>query len=175
VNVSFSTCHKAALQVIHRNICDGGNAYDNHGYIMYPFAILMNITGVVSKNTVVALAEEMDVRINLGHTSVGIKESPPLNAKYLFYLFLDAKNCDALVGDLEERHRLMRKKFGARRANFWYWTQALTSVGPIVWAWGKKIVMKPVVAAITWAAAKHLLSDGSWLLMITEMWKRIRL
>jgi hypothetical protein len=62
----------------------------------------------------------------------------PKNAEFLFYLFLDPQNCDALVGDLEERYRLIREKFGRRRANFWYWTQALQSVGPIVWAWGKR-------------------------------------
>lgn len=65
---------------------------------------------------------------------------PPLNAEFLFYLFLDAQNCDALVGDLEERYRLIYKKFGQRRANFWYWTQAIRSVGPIVWAWMKKVL-----------------------------------
>ena len=99
----------------------------------------------------------------------------PPNAEFLFYLFMDGKKCDALVGDLEERYKLVHKKFGARRANFWYWTQAMRSVGPIAWAWVKKIVMKPAVAAITWAAAKHLLKDGSWLVMMAEVWKRIRL
>jgi hypothetical protein len=59
---------------------------------------------------------------------------PPLNAEYLFHLFMEAKNCDALVGDLEERYKLIHKKFGMRRANFWYWSQALSSVLPIVWA-----------------------------------------
>jgi hypothetical protein len=101
--------------------------------------------------------------------------SLPINAEFLFYLFLDAKNCDAIVGDLEERYKVMHRKFGIRHANFWYWTQALSSVLPIVWAWAKKIVMKPIVAAITWAAAKHLLKDGSWLVMLAEVWKRIRL
>src|SRR5208337_2404793 len=65
---------------------------------------------------------------------------PPTNAEFLFYLFLDAKNCDALVGDLEERYKVIRKKFGARRANFWYWTQTIRSVGPIAWAAIKKFL-----------------------------------
>lgn len=102
-------------------------------------------------------------------------ECPPVNAAFLFYLFLNPENCDALVGDLEERYRFILKKFGQRRANFWYWAQAIRSVGPIVMAWAKKIVMKPAAAAITWAAAKHWLKDGSWLVMIAEVWKRIRL
>lgn len=67
----------------------------------------------------------------------------PVNAKYLFYIFLDQNNCDAIVGDLEERYRIIRRKFGPRRATFWYWTQAIRSVGPIAWAW-TKWVMKAV-------------------------------
>jgi hypothetical protein len=59
-------------------------------------------------------------------------------AEYLFYLFLDAKTCDSLVGDLEERYKLILKKFGVRRADFWYWSQALRSFVPIVWVWVKK-------------------------------------
>jgi hypothetical protein len=102
--------------------------------------------------------------------------TPPVNAEFLFYLFMDAKNCDALVGDLQERYRLIHKTFGASKANFWYWRQAIQSVSPIVRAWGKKIVMKPAVGIITWAAAKHLLSDGSWLATVAEFVKaKIRL
>jgi hypothetical protein len=105
------------------------------------------------------------------HSTQPVNMVPPVNAEFLFYLFLDAKNCDALVGDLEERYKLIHKKFGARRANFWYWAQAILSVGPIVRAWVKKIAMKPVVAAITWAAAKQLLKDGSWLVTLVEFLK----
>jgi hypothetical protein len=68
-----------------------------------------------------------------------IKGRPPLNAQFLFYLFLEAQNCDAMVGDLEERYRLIHKKFGHRRAAFWYWTQVIRSVGPIVWAAIRKL------------------------------------
>ena len=57
------------------------------------------------------------------------QSGPPPNAQFLFYLFLDAQNCDAIVGDLEERYRLIHKRFDARRANFWYWTQAIRSHG----------------------------------------------
>jgi hypothetical protein len=99
---------------------------------------------------------------------------PPANAAFLLYLFYDAKNCDALVGDLEERHKIIRKKFGARRANFWYWTQVIRSVSPIAWVWVKKIATKPAVAALTWAAAKRWLKDGSWLVAVAELYKKIR-
>jgi hypothetical protein len=100
--------------------------------------------------------------------------TPPPNAEFLFYLFMTPQNCDALVGDLEERYKLIHKKFGRRRANFWYWTQTVTSVGPIVWAWGKKVVMKPAVAFAGWAVAKGLVGHDSWLAALVELVKKVR-
>jgi hypothetical protein len=82
---------------------------------------------------------------------------PPTNAEFLFYIFLSPENCDALVGDLQERYRIIRKKFGARRANFWYWVQVITSVGPIAWAATKKLVK-----AVSGVAA------------LAEVWRRTR-
>jgi hypothetical protein len=99
--------------------------------------------------------------------------TPPVNAEFLFYLFMTPQNCDALVGDLEERYKLIYKKFG-RRANFWYWTQAIYSVGPIVWAWAKKVSLKPVVAVVGWAVGKGLLGHDGWLAALVELLKRIR-
>lgn len=99
---------------------------------------------------------------------------PPVDAEFLFYLFMTPQNCDALVGDLEERYKLIHKKFGRRRANFWYWTQTVMSLGPIVWAWGKKVSMKPVLALIGWAVAKGLVGHDSWLAALVELWKRVR-
>ena len=83
-------------------------------------------------------------------------EEPPLNATFLFYLLLDARNCDAIVGDLEERYRRIRKKFGIGRATFWYWVQTVTSVSPIVWA-----------------ATKQLLKTASGMAALVEIWRRI--
>lgn len=109
-------------------------------------------------------------------TSYGssIKGRPPLNAEFLFYLFLDAQNCDAIVGDLEERYNLIRKKFGQRRADFWYWTQAVRSAGPIIWVWTKRVALKPVIGVIAWGVAKGFVRYDSWLAAIVEIWKRIR-
>ncbi len=107
-----------------------------------------------------------------GH--VGGVKSPPLNAAFLFYLFLDAKTCDAVVGDLEERYRLIYKKFGARRAKLWYWKETIRTTGPSFWAWGKKAMLKPVIGVIGWAMAKGLIGHDSWLAALVEMWKRIR-
>jgi hypothetical protein len=83
---------------------------------------------------------------------------PPLNAQFLFYLFLDAKTCDALVGDLEERYRTVLKKFGTRRANSWYWVQVITSLSPFIWA-----------------ATKRLLKAASGVAAMLEIWRRGRL
>jgi hypothetical protein len=99
---------------------------------------------------------------------------PPLSAEYLFYLFLDHQHCDALVGDLEERYKLIHKKFGRRRADLWYWTQMVASLGPIVWAWAKNVVMKPVIGLVTWAVAKGLIGHDGWVAAVVELWKRIR-
>ena len=98
---------------------------------------------------------------------------PPPNAAFLFYLLMTAQNCDALVGDLEERYKLIRKKFGRRRANFWYWTQTVMSLWPIAWAWAKKVVMKPVIGIVGWAVAKGLVGYDSWLALV-ELWKKVR-
>jgi len=66
-----------------------------------------------------------------------LPQIPPLNAEFLFYLFLRAEDCDAVLGDLEERYEFIRNKFGARRANFWFWTQTV-SLTWIVWEATKK-------------------------------------
>jgi hypothetical protein len=96
---------------------------------------------------------------------------PPANAEFLFYLFLDPQDCDALVGDLEERYKLIQKRFGALRANYWYWAQAIRSVGPIALGWGTKIAVKPVLGVIAWAVGRNLVGNGSWLVALGEIWK----
>ena len=108
--------------------------------------VLSNSLGLWLRKAVMPLRRSAD----LGTT-------PPVNAEFLFYLFLDAQKCDALVGDLEERYRLIHKKFGQGRASFWYWAQAIRSVGPIVWA-------------ATRAVVKRL----SGLAALVELYKRIR-
>jgi hypothetical protein len=99
--------------------------------------------------------------------------APPPNAEFLFFLFLDHANCDALVGDLEERYRLIHQKFGQWRADFWYWTQALRSVGPILSAGAKKIAMKPFIGLIGWAVMKGLWGDATCSAALVKLWKRV--
>lgn len=91
------------------------------------------------------------------YSSRNVRLRPPVNAEFLFYLFYDARNCDALVGDLEERYKLINRKFGAHRANFWYWTQVLRSLAPL-----------------GWAATKRFLKAASGVAALVEMWRRIR-
>jgi hypothetical protein len=92
-----------------------------------------------------------------GEAPQRVKDCPPSAAEFLFYVFLTPANCDALVGDLEERYKIIRKRFGARRANFWYLVQVITSVGPIVWA-----------------ATKRLLKAVSGLAVLVDVWRRLR-
>jgi hypothetical protein len=93
----------------------------------------------------------------------------PLNAEFLFYLFLDTKTCDGLVGDLEERYKLIFQNFGKGRADFWYWSMAIRSTGPIAWAWFKKLVMKPVL----WVSSS-LITHGLLKGLVAELVKRVR-
>jgi hypothetical protein len=102
----------------------------------------------------------------------------PSRATFLFYLFLNPKDCDALVGDLEERYKLIFKKFSKGKADFWYWSQAIRSTVPIAWPWLKKLVLKPVAWFSGWLVAHGLLNDGSLLEfvknMLAEWTKRVR-
>jgi len=99
------------------------------------------------------------------------KSKPPLNAEFLFWFFLDDKNCDAVVGDLEESYRLRLKKFGKGKADSWYWKQALNSVGPIAWAWAKKFVLRPLIILLVWLEGKTVFGD-SLVASLIELWRR---
>ena len=103
-----------------------------------------------------------------------LRIKPPSNAEFLFYLLMASQNCDVFVGDLEERYKLIYKTFGKGKADFWYWSQTTTSLAPIVWAWAKKVAMKPVVAIVTWSAAKGLVSHDSWLAAVVDLYRRLR-
>lgn len=137
---------------------------------MFSFAVAV----VVVTTIPYSIAQSLFALRSTTRRSTPASKCPPANAEFLFFLFLDAQNCDAFVGDLEERYKLIRKKFGRRRANFWYWSQTVMSLGPLVWAWAKKVVMKPVVAILAWALAKGLVGHDSWMAAVVEMLKRIR-
>jgi hypothetical protein len=86
---------------------------------------------------------------------------PTLNIQYLFYFFLDTTTCDALVGDLNERYKIIFTKFGKFRADLWYWKEAIRSVAPVAWGGFKKLVMKPAIAVGSWMLGHGLLKDSS--------------
>jgi hypothetical protein len=135
--------------------------------LLSPLILAMGLTSVLFHIVDLFLARAVQ-------RSGRLQTRPPLNAEYLFYLFMTPQNCYAFVGDLEERYRLICRKFGRRRADFWYWTQTAMSLGPVVWAWAKKIVLKPVLGIAGWAVAKGLVGHDGWLATVVELWKRIR-
>lgn len=57
---------------------------------------------------------------------------PPRFAAYLLR-FLPKEQRDALLGDLEEEYWEIYDQHGKRQAQVWYWCQALTSFGPLLW------------------------------------------
>jgi hypothetical protein len=100
-------------------------------------------------------------------------QTPPDSASFLFYLFMPYVKADAIVGDLEEGHSKLSKKFGRRRANFWYYFQTFISLRPIVLQALKKSLMKPVIAAITWAVGSGLIKHDGWLAAVVEFFKKV--
>ena len=106
------------------------------------------------------------------------KHLPSLNATFLFYFFLDATTCDALVGDLEERYKFIFKKFGRLRADLWYWKETFCSVGPVAWGWIKRLVMKPAITLGSWMLGHGLFKDSSIMELVksllAEWLKRMR-
>lgn len=82
-----------------------------------------------------------------------LRKSHPLNGEFLLYLLLSKNDSKATANDLEERWGKIKKKFGVRRANFWYWTQVIRSL----WPFGV-------------AAAKRV----SGLVALIEAWRRLR-
>jgi len=136
---------------------------------------------VQAKHGVIAVDTDQLRRRNVNRLTTTAKAKskslavmPPVNAEFLFHFLLDRQHSDAIIGDLEERYRKLHKKFGRRRANFWYWTQTVVSLRPIMRAWVKKVVMKPVVGIVTWAVAKGLVGHDSWLASVMELWKKVR-
>jgi hypothetical protein len=95
---------------------------------------------------------------------------PPINAEFLFHLMMSPQNADALAGDLQERYKHLYKKFGRRRAKFWYWFQTFISLRPIIWAANKK----PLAALASMAAAKGLIGHDGWLAAVVEFVKKVR-
>lgn len=61
------------------------------------------------------------------------KTPPPRNAKFTLLLFLSKEDREVQLGDLEETYHKIAEEFGSRRANFWYRSQVVRSLGPWIW------------------------------------------
>jgi hypothetical protein len=50
---------------------------------------------------------------------------------FVLGFLVDQQTCAVIIGDLEERRETVLRKFGCRRANFWYWIQVVRSILPL--------------------------------------------
>lgn len=57
--------------------------------------------------------------------------NPPPNAEFLLHLLLRRDERDAVIGDLLEKFAKNRKRFGARRAKVWFYSEVLRSLWPL--------------------------------------------
>lgn len=104
-------------------------------------------------------------------------EGPPSSAEFLFFLFYDRKSAESLTGDLLEGFHNLNRKFGYRKAWFWYWWQTLGSICPIIWAWAGgrfMAVRKPLIGVIAWMVAKNWVSADPWGAVVADLLKRVR-
>ena len=64
---------------------------------------------------------------------------PPKGAEYLLCLFLPRETRSYLIGDLAEEYSTISEDYGLQKAKFWYYTQVLTSLWPLIQAGLKRI------------------------------------
>jgi hypothetical protein len=69
---------------------------------------------------------------------------PPLNAEYLLYLLLRGDEREALIGDLVEVYGQVLRRFGKRRADFWFCKQVFGSLWPLL----RRTFLK--ISALVW-------------------------
>jgi hypothetical protein len=91
----------------------------------------------------------------------GTTKLPTSKLTLLFCLFLESPDFNGMVGDLNERHKLMFSRVGRLKADLWYCKEMLRSVTPVAWGWMKKLVMRPVIGLGTWMLGHGLLKDSS--------------
>lgn len=84
--------------------------------------------GRVDYDLIVPLNHEENLRNTKSYTAVS-----PKGAQYFISLFLSRDKRENILGDLEEEFLTeIYPKYGAKRAWFWYWTQVVGSVIPIL-------------------------------------------
>jgi hypothetical protein len=98
-------------------------------------------------------------------------QRPPRLAEYLIY-FLPKAQREPLMGDMAEVYGVLLKAQGRRRAQFWYWFQAIMAIKPL-W-WNKVVKRLAKWAAITglgqllgriipWEWVRRVLPLGEWI------------
>jgi hypothetical protein len=57
---------------------------------------------------------------------------PPTAAEFVLHLFLPKQDRQVMIGDLIEEYKLMFSRFGKPCADFWFCTQVIRSVWPLL-------------------------------------------
>jgi hypothetical protein len=58
----------------------------------------------------------------------------PANAEFLLLLITPGDDVDALIGDLHERYVTIERRFGRKRATWWYYRQVASFAWAMGWA-----------------------------------------
>jgi len=69
---------------------------------------------------------------------------PPFNAEYLLELFLRKEDRETVIGDLIEGYCHVRRRFDKKRADIWFYKQALGFLLPLL----RRAVLK--IGALVW-------------------------
>ena len=69
---------------------------------------------------------------------------PPALAEYVLHLVLGKEEREAVIGDLVQDYRHIRRRFGKRKADFWFHKQVIWSLWPFL----RRAVVKSV--ALVW-------------------------
>lgn len=81
---------------------------------------------------------------------------PSKLGRYLLHLVLDAATAEAMEGDLTERYRRIRKRFGARHADFWFWIEIARSVLPLIRGGFRKALRVSLGAATVFEVLRRI-------------------
>ena len=76
------------------------------------------------------------------------RSAPPAKLELILYLLLPRTDCDALIGDLEQRYRKVNKRLGKRNADIWYTKQVVSSVWPLLRAAVRRVGGSAVVGVL---------------------------
>ena len=79
---------------------------------------------------------------------------PPRSAEFILSLVVSGEDCEAILGDLEERFRTrILPRYGLRKARFWYRVQVLRCLWPYVKAGLRRLARLEWLFRLLWRAA----------------------